>query len=373
MASRARACGSAAASADGEMCERSMSRTEEETAATTASKFRWWSAADAGDGLTPGSLPNSFLYISPKSIESQSRIDQTLSLRPATTSTSLTFESTSFFVSAIVRAISSCAHARTGVNRGPCGHRGVPAARRGETPAFELRGWWCRCDGRCLELEYRTDGRCVRSEGRWRSRARAAHDQRKVQGARDRAVELQLRLVADGERVPPVRSSSRARTRTPWPVRQELRRWWPPKRQGPPQVPRTTVSIPRIAAGPRLRGPASVADEPRAAARASTRAASPLLVDADKGERFQQKRLQLEGLGYRKVEPSARQRRSCDGEHGGEFHTGRRPAVASRCGRCVLIDGGAEINFRVHTRCPPTPTRTMYSAPPLVKPIFSSR
>ena len=80
-----------------------MSRTEEETAATTASKFRWWSAADAGDGLTPGSLPNSFLYISPKSIESQSRIDQTLSLRPATTSTSLTFESTSFFVSAIVR------------------------------------------------------------------------------------------------------------------------------------------------------------------------------------------------------------------------------------------------------------------------------
>ena len=86
------------ASASGSMCERSISRTSAEMAPSTTSKFEAWSAAETGETM-PAILPKSFLKRSTKSVESQSRIDHTLSLRPATTSTALMRSSTSFLAS----------------------------------------------------------------------------------------------------------------------------------------------------------------------------------------------------------------------------------------------------------------------------------
>ena len=68
-----------------------------------------------------------------------------------------------------------------------------------------------------------------------------------------------------------------------------------------------------------------------------------LLVDADKGERFQQK-LQLEGLGYQvSSAPSGAAAKELLGEHGGEFHIvmvddqlmaeGPPPSGSGACGR----------------------------------------
>lgn len=87
------------ASAPGSMCERSISRTSAAMAPSTTSKFEAWSATEMGEEEMPAILPKSFLKRSTKSVESQSRIDHTLSLRPATTSTELMRSSTSFFAS----------------------------------------------------------------------------------------------------------------------------------------------------------------------------------------------------------------------------------------------------------------------------------